>query len=136
VLGSGGCAAPCCSCFTQGKRPGTGGSGGEVAPLHTDLDDMHGVQQGGPELEYSRITHHISYLPAYIKLYFSFMTVVMMDASSKRYFRNRGRTCSVDLRGTKLLRLTMKSGHKGKERGKMDKRKGCVWEEKIRQVLV
>jgi hypothetical protein len=64
------------------------------------------------------------------------MTVVMPEATSKRYFRNQDRTCSVDLYGTKLLCLTVKSGVKGRERSKMDKRKGCVREEKIRQVLV
>ena len=64
------------------------------------------------------------------------MTVVMPEATSKRYFRNQDRTCSVDLCGAKLLRLTMKSGLKRRDRGKMDTRTECVREEKIRQVLV
>jgi hypothetical protein len=64
------------------------------------------------------------------------MTVVMQEATSKQYCRKQDRTYLIGLRETKFLRLITKAGHKGRERGKVDKRKGCVQEEKLWQVLV
>ena len=59
------------------------------------------------------------------------MTVVMLEATGEQYCRKQDRTCLVGLRETKLLWLIVMAGHKGRERGEMDKRKERVQEEKL-----